>query len=92
MTATDCELPKVMIDQESQRLAESTKAELKSKGMNTENKDLPADLFIDRAKRRVKLGLLMFPAIIILSVFLDFSELMICLAELRLIMVTSKSL
>ncbi len=57
MTATDCELPKVMIDQESQRLAESTKAELKSKGMNTENKDLPADLFIDRAKRRVKLGL-----------------------------------
>jgi trigger factor len=57
MTATVCELPKVMVNQESQRLADSTKAELKSKGMNTEGKDLPADLFKERAERRVKLGL-----------------------------------
>ncbi len=57
MAATDCELPKVMITQESQRLADSTKVELKSKGMNTDDKDLPADLFKERAERRVKLGL-----------------------------------
>ena len=57
MAVTECEIPKVMIEQESQRLAESTKAELKSKGMNTDNKDLPADLFRARAERRVKLGL-----------------------------------
>ena len=54
---TKCEIPKVMVEQESQRLAESTKAELKTKGMNTDNKDLPADLFKARAERRVKLGL-----------------------------------
>ena len=57
MEVTACEIPKVMIDQESQRLAQSTMAELKSKGMNTDNKDLPADLFKARAERRVKLGL-----------------------------------
>lgn len=57
IAATECEIPKVMINQESQRLADSTKAELKSKGMNTEDKDLPSELFKDRAKRRVKLGL-----------------------------------
>ena len=57
MEVTECEIPKVMVDQESQRLAQSTMAELKSKGMNTDNKDLPADLFKARAERRVKLGL-----------------------------------
>lgn len=57
MALTECEIPKIMIQQESQRLAQSTKAELKSKGMNTDDKDLPADLFKTRAERRVKLGL-----------------------------------
>ena len=57
IAATECDLPKVMIEQESKRLADSTKAELKAKGMNTEEKDLPAELFVDRAERRVKLGL-----------------------------------
>ena len=31
-----------MVDQESKRLAGVTNADLKSKGMNTENKELPA--------------------------------------------------
>ena len=57
MEVTECEIPKVMVDQESQRLAQSTMAELKTKWMNTDNKDLPADLFKARAERRVKLGL-----------------------------------
>jgi trigger factor len=57
MAATECDIPQIMVSQESKRLADSTKAELKAKGMNTNNQELPADLFKTRAERRVKLGL-----------------------------------
>jgi trigger factor len=47
-----------MVQNESERLAERTKATMKEQGMVEGNTDLPANIFQNRAERRVKLGLL----------------------------------
>ncbi|QJR11672.1 Trigger factor [Usitatibacter rugosus] len=53
------DLPRSLIDQEVQQMQQSAIEELKSRGMTTNQMTLPADLFTERATRRVKLGLLL---------------------------------
>ncbi len=57
MNASSFQLPNVMVDQECLRLAERTNSEMKQKGINADDSKLPPELFKDRAKKRVKLGL-----------------------------------
>ena len=58
LEASDFPIPNVMVQNESARLAERTKATMKEQGMVEGNTDLPANIFQNRAERRVKLGLL----------------------------------
>lgn len=53
------EVPKALVQQESQQLAENAKRDFEARGMQT--KDLPIDAawFGEQATRRVKLGLIM---------------------------------
>jgi trigger factor len=52
------EVPRVLLDSEIARMHDAAVADLKQRGMTTENMQLPADLFADRARQRVTLGLL----------------------------------
>lgn len=58
LAAATFELPRALVDAEIQRMQASAVEDLKSRGMTTENLSLPAELFAERATRRVKLGLL----------------------------------
>ena len=57
----DCasfEVPRALVDQQVGRMREEAVEELKNRGMTTDNlRYLQADLFVERATRRVKLGL-----------------------------------
>jgi trigger factor len=55
--AFDC--PKSLIANESARLAESAKADLKQRGMKVEDMPIPTDVFQAQAERRVRLGLIL---------------------------------
>ena len=52
------EIPKALVDSESQRLADSTRQDMAARGMNMKDVPIPADLFAEQATKRVKLGLL----------------------------------
>jgi len=52
------EIPKALVEGESQRLAESTRQDMAARGMNVKDVPIPADLFAEQAAKRVKLGLL----------------------------------
>ena len=52
------EIPKSLVEGESQRLAESTRQDMAARGMNVKDVPIPADLFAEQASKRVKLGLL----------------------------------
>ncbi len=52
------EIPKALVDSESQRLADSTRQDMTARGMNMKDVPIPADLFAEQATKRVKLGLL----------------------------------
>jgi trigger factor len=52
------EVPRSLIEAETARMHEAAVADLKSRGMTSQNIELPADLFADRARHRVTLGLL----------------------------------
>jgi trigger factor len=58
IAASDFVVPRALVEAEVERLRQQATAELKSRGMTTDGGGLPADLFIERAERRVKLGLL----------------------------------
>lgn len=58
LDATALELPQVLVDQESDRLIEQMKRDLRGRGMNTENVPFPREAFSEEAKRRVQLGLI----------------------------------
>ena len=58
MQASEFDIPEVMVKMESSRLAERTKAPMKQQGMFSEQTNLPPEIFLERARRRVKLGLL----------------------------------
>jgi trigger factor len=52
------EVPRVLLDSEIARMHDAAVADLKQRGMTTENMQLPPELFADRARGRVTLGLL----------------------------------
>nr|WP_314547457.1 trigger factor [uncultured Massilia sp.] len=56
---TDMDVPKVMVEQDSQRLAEQTRQDMAQRGMDVKSLPFPADLFATKAERRVRLGLIL---------------------------------
>jgi trigger factor len=59
VTVTDMEVPKVMIAQDSERLAEMTRQDMAQRGMDVKNMPFPQELFATKAERRVRLGLIL---------------------------------
>jgi len=57
--STEMDVPKVMIEQDSQRLAEQTRQDMAQRGMDVKSLPFPADLFATKAERRVRLGLIL---------------------------------
>jgi trigger factor len=53
------ELPRSLVDMEVGRLQEQAIADLKARGMTTTDLQLPPELFVERAEKRVKLGLIL---------------------------------
>jgi trigger factor len=58
LNATQVELPQSLVDMEIHRLMENTRKDLESRGVKTKDTPMPHDLFQERAKRRVNLGLI----------------------------------
>ncbi|WP_296949695.1 trigger factor [uncultured Massilia sp.] len=56
---TEMDVPKVMVEQDSQRLAEQTRQDMAQRGMDVKSLPFPADLFATKAERRVRLGLIL---------------------------------
>jgi trigger factor len=56
---TDMEVPKVMIAQDAERLAEMTRQDMAQRGMDVKNMPFPTELFATKAERRVRLGLIL---------------------------------
>ncbi len=56
---TDMEVPKVMIAQDCERLAEMTRQDMAQRGMDVKNMPFPQELFAAKAERRVRLGLIL---------------------------------
>ena len=56
---TDMEVPKVMIAQDCERLAEMTRQDMAQRGMDVKQMNFPQELFASKAERRVRLGLIL---------------------------------
>lgn len=56
---SEFDVPKVLIDQETQRLMESTRQDMTQRGMKVSDLPFPAELFTEQAERRVRLGLIL---------------------------------
>lgn len=56
--AAQFEVPRSLLDAEIERMRQSALEDLKQRGMAVEDKSLPAELFAERAERRIKVGLL----------------------------------
>ena len=52
------DIPRALLDGEIARMQEAAVADLKQRGMTTQDLTLPPDLFVDRATRRLKLSIL----------------------------------
>ena len=52
------ELPKALVQAESEQLAERAKADFKQRGMDVKDLPIPAEAFADTASKRVRLGLI----------------------------------
>ncbi len=52
------DVPKSLLDAEIERMQQTALEDLKQRGMSVQDKALPAELFRDRAERRIKIGLL----------------------------------
>lgn len=59
VAVTDMEVPKSMIAQDSERLAEMTRQDMAQRGMDVKNMPFPQELFATKAERRVRLGLIL---------------------------------
>jgi trigger factor len=53
------DVPKALIDQEVERLAEMTRQDMAQRGMNAKDMPFPPELFTAQAERRVRLGLIL---------------------------------
>ena len=59
VAVVDMEVPKAMVAQDAERLAESTRADMAQRGMDVKNMPFPQELFATKAERRVRLGLIL---------------------------------
>jgi trigger factor len=58
LTAAELDVPKALVDNETERMIEAARADLKQRGVKDADKaPIPADLFTAQAERRVRLGL-----------------------------------
>lgn len=57
--ATELDVPSVMVAQDSERLAEMTRQDMAQRGMDVSKLPFPAEMFKDKAERRVRLGLIL---------------------------------
>lgn len=57
--AHEFDLPQAFVQEEAQRLADEMKQNFAQQGLNSQDFDLPSDMFTDRARERVALGLLL---------------------------------
>jgi trigger factor len=57
--ATELDVPKAMIEQDSERLAEMTRQDMMQRGMDVKSMPFPPEMFADKAERRVRLGLIL---------------------------------
>jgi trigger factor len=58
LSSTSFEVPKSLVEEEQQRLADMTRRDLTQRGVQADKAPLPLDLFAAQADRRVRLGLL----------------------------------
>jgi trigger factor len=59
LSVATLELPRSLVEMEVGRLKEQAIADLKKRGMTTTDLQLPPELFVERAEKRVKLGLIL---------------------------------
>ena len=52
------EVPRALLDAEISRMQQAAVEDLKKRGMTTQDLTLPAELFVERAQRRLKLSIL----------------------------------
>jgi len=57
--STELDVPQVMIEQDAERLAEMTRQDMSQRGMDVSKLPFPAEMFKDKAERRVRLGLIL---------------------------------
>ncbi|MCD2516642.1 trigger factor [Massilia sp. G4R7] len=57
--STELDVPKAMIEQDSERLAEMTRQDMMQRGMDVKSMPFPSEMFADKAERRVRLGLIL---------------------------------
>jgi len=57
--ASDLEVPKVLIEQDVERLSEMARQDMAQRGMDPKVMQLPKELFTAQAERRVRLGLIL---------------------------------
>ena len=58
LAASSFEIPRSLLDNEISRMQQAAVEDLKQRGMTTEGLSLPAELFAERAGRRIKLSIL----------------------------------
>ena len=59
LSVSELDLPRSLVDIEISRLQEQAVKDLESRGMTAKDMQLPAELFMERAEKRVKLGLVL---------------------------------
>ncbi|MBI1834906.1 MAG: trigger factor, partial [Burkholderiales bacterium] len=59
VNAVAFDVPKTLVEQDGQRLAEMTRQDMAQRGMNVKDVPFPAELFAAQAERRVRLGLIL---------------------------------
>jgi trigger factor len=58
MAVSAFDVPKALVQSESQRMADGMRQDMVSRGMNVKDAPIPAELFAEQATKRVRLGLL----------------------------------
>ena len=59
LSVSELDLPRSLVDMEIARLQDQAVKDLEARGMTTKDLQLPVELFVERAEKRVKLGLLL---------------------------------
>ena len=59
LKASELEVPKALVDQDVERLAEMTRQDMQQRGMDVKSVPFPPEVFVPQAQRRVRLGLIL---------------------------------